>query len=189
MHHNKIKPHNKSVQLTRHGTAETTLNDIKTKFTSIFLVFINTLFHCENCADFLQIKMAIREHFKQSLHYINHCINLIETDYSQAGIHPVSFTLIVQTIDNLNPQSIDPSHFLIEEIEDEIRALTMLIDQCVFIIRDCPLLEPKKHIFLLAQAMTELFQLQHRYIYPYRKDLIPAYLGKIDFVKKLDENK
>lgn len=192
MHRNKIKPQNKSVQLTRHGTAETTLNDIQKKFGSVFLVFSTALFHCENCADFLQIKMAVREHFKQSLHYVNHSIYLIETDYPQASIHPVSFVLITQMIDNLdslNNQSLEQSHFLIEEIEDEIRALTMLIDQCVFIIRDCPLLEPKKHILLLAQAMTELFQLQSRYIYPYRKDLIPAYLGKIDFVKKLDENK
>lgn len=184
--------HNKSVQLTRNGTAETTLNDIKTKFTSIFLVFSKTLFHCENCADFLQIKMAIREHFKQSLHYVNHCINLNKTDYPQAGIHSVSFVLIIQMIDNLdslNDQPLDPSHFLIEEIEDEIHALTILIDQCVFLIRDCPLLEPKKHILLLAQAMTELFLIQHRYIYPYREDLIPEYLNKIDFVKKLDENK
>ena len=132
MHHNKIKPQNKSVQLTRHGTAETTLNDIQKKFGSVFLVFSTALFHCENCADFLQIKMAVREHFKQSLHYVNHSIYLIETDYPQASIHPVSFVLITQMIDNLdslNNQSLEQSHFLIEEIAiKQNQTLGLLVD-------------------------------------------------------------
>lgn len=164
----------------------TTLNDIKLKFELVFL-HLSLLFHqIKHCTDFNQVQMAVCEHLKQALSYINQCIIRMQKHHSQFELKPLSLADLASLYTNAILQKVPQSYVVtLDSIETQLRQLTIQFDLLVFIIRDCPSVEKKPHVLLLARAMTELFQLQHIYIYPYRADLVPDFLNKIDFADKV----
>lgn len=73
----------------------TTLNDIKLKFELVFL-HLSSLFHqFKFCSDFNQVRMAVCEHLKEALPYINQCTTLIQNHHSQFKLEPMPLADLV----------------------------------------------------------------------------------------------
>lgn len=132
------------------------------------------------CSDFLDAHKAILEHYKQALCYINKSLLAIQKQHPQSHIEPLDLEQIICLYPQYSYQT--PLHLQpkisIESINAQIFQLTVQLDQLALIIRDCPDLENRFHILLFARAMTELFEIQQFYIYPFRPDLTPDYLKR-----------
>lgn len=167
---------------SRH-TRITTLIDIGQKRDEINNLFRNSIQNCLNCSDFIQVKYAVLQHFKEAIKYVNKSIFNISTQHPQSDLQILDAHTLIDD-NTLDSWSSDDQN-TIDQIEFQLRELSTAIDQWVFILRDCPEVEHKPNIVLLAKAMTEIFQIQHFYIYPYRADLMPDFLkGTIDKISK-----
>lgn len=164
-------------------TRVTSLIDIEQKSHEILQCFDNSIQHIHQCSDFIQVQAAVIQHLKEAANYINRCTHSISTLHPQLNFPLFEFDSLIKT---LKADSSITFQYPIDQIEFQLRDLSAVIDQWVFIIRDCPELETKPHIRLLAKAMCEIFEIQHFYIYPYHKALIPEYLKKSDFNRHFD---
>lgn len=167
-----------------HQPRITTLTDIHQKRDEIHTLFSSSIQGCLNCSDFIQVKYAVLQHFKEAIKYINKSIDNISTQHPQSHLQSLDAHTLIDD-NTLDSWSSDDQH-TIDQIEFQLRELSTAIDQWVFILRDCPEVEHKPNVLLLAKAMTEIFQIQHYYIYPYRKDLVPDFLNKATFNRHLD---
>lgn len=135
------------------------------------------------CSALLDVNKAILEHYKQALGYINKLRLAIQIQYPHGQIVPLSLEQMIQLSPQYSskiPPSLQPK-MSIESINTQIYQLTIHLDQLAYMLRDCPDLEHRPLVRNCAQAMTELFQLQQFYIYPFHPELIPDYLKKVDF--------
>lgn len=177
-----IRASNMQLPDSRH-TRITTLIDIGQKRDEIHNLFRNSIHSSLGCNDFVQVQSAVIQHFKEAIKYINRCINSISAQYPQSNVQLLEIDSFIGAAKPKYPSSHHPH--TIDQIEFQLRELGSAIDQWVFMIRDCPDLENKPHVLLLAKAMCEIFEIQHFYIYPYRADLMPDYLkGTTDKISK-----
>lgn len=159
----------------------TTLTDIELKRNTINELFQQSIESCLHCSDFIQVKTAVNEHFKQAIQYINQCINSIVSSHAQSKLQTLDVHCLVHSSDSLSETQVS-----LDRIQTQLRDLSAAIDQWVYVIRDCPAVDSKPHVLLLAKAMCEIFEIQHFYIYPFREDLIPDFLKKSNFKRDID---
>ena len=173
--------------LDSHKHLITALSDIEQKCHQIYQLFKNNIQNSLNCGDFLQVQAAVVQHFKEAINYINRCISSISKQHPQSNFPKLEFHGMIDTI---NPDSLSADiRQTIDQVEFQLRDLSTAIDQWSFIIRDCPYVETRPNVLLLAKAMSEIFEIQHVYIYPYHADLIPSFLQKSDFNQLKSPNK
>ena len=137
--------------------------------------------HSQHCSEFSQIRSAILNHYQEALRYLNRSFEAIHQQYPDSKFDSISRSPLNK------PNAID---FLMPDIEFRIlqqiiKDLLIHIDQLAFIVRRDASLDARFHMKLYAQAMTELFDLQTRYIYPYHPNLIPDHLKQANFEDKL----
>lgn len=163
----------------------TTLHDLKLKLEFILLGLSSLFYQIKYCNDFNHVEKPVAAHLNEVLCYINQCIAEIQKHHSQFELAPMPLTELVTLYSSeKNTQTILPSTVTLDSIETQLRQLNIQLDQLVFMIRDCPNLVTRPHVVLLARAMSELFQLQQHYIYPFRADLVPDFLKDIRFVEQ-----
>ncbi len=156
------------------------LHVIHGKFQKIFLKMSKVYRDSLYCSDFLDVQQAILEHYRQALGYMNKSIIEIRIQHPLTQIHSCNLAHMI----GLTPQysSKIPLHLQpqisIHSIQQQIHQLNIEIDQLAFMVRDCPNLETRVHVLFIAKAMTELFEIQQFYIYPFYPNLIPLYLRK-----------
>ncbi len=63
----------------------------------------------------------------------------------------------------------------LEQLDAELRRAAEILDQCANMIRDLPLEPSRQHIRKIGDALTNVFEIQHK-IYEVRPDLMPEFL-------------
>ena len=161
------------------------LSDIQQNLIQIIQLLKKVYFTINYCSDFIDVKHAVQRHVIEAGKYIIICQNSIAEkfpDFTYTDISEVKndFDLSLQ---NFNDLSLIESQdiFKIERIHKNISNINILMDRCAINCKFCKELGTRPYVKLLAQAMTEIMELQNFYIYPIRKDLVPEYLQKFDF--------
>ncbi|NHB58044.1 hypothetical protein G9F32_08415 [Acinetobacter sp. 194] len=157
-------------------------SDLKLNSNEIILCLKTLHIYLESASEFQHIKMALLQHIKEAIKYLNKSIKLLQKEYSEINLLNLDMKVFNQ---HEKKQRINN----IEEMENQIRKLISTIDERVFLIKTFSFSDTKAHARLLSSAMIELMEIQHLYIYPFREDLIPNFLKKIDFKEKIKSNK
>ena len=152
-------------------------SDLKLNTDEIILCFKTLHIYIESASEFQHIKMALLQHLKEAVKYLNKSLKLLKQEYTEITLD--DFKLKSSYL-HINKDAITS----IDEIENQIRELISSIDKRVFLIKSFTYSDTKAHARLLASSMTELMGIQHLYIYPYYEDLIPDFLRNIDFKEK-----
>ncbi len=152
------------------------LNDIQQNLIKIMQLLKKVYSRIEYCSDFLDVKHAVQRHVIEAGKYIIICQNSIAEKfpnftftYTDTSEVKKDFDLSIQNLNNLSLLA-SQDIFKIERIHKHILNINILMDQCTINCKFCTELGTRPYVKFLAQAMTELMELQHFYIYPIRKD-------------------